>query len=153
MWATTPSEGSLITEHAHTLESSLQRCVVNVGISLLCDWDVFAFVYRHVTSLITAEQIARLVGYESAVVSSALDRLENQKLIECSRPSRGVRLYRVLSLKDAEHQRCLHELVTLSGSRAGRLELVRYLSPATGGAAFEESKSDGLHEVKGKDHV
>ncbi len=102
---------------------------MNVGISLLCDWDVFAFVYRHVTSLTTAEQIARLVGYESGVVGGALDRLESQKLIERSRPSRGVRLYRVLTSKDVEHQRCLQELVALSESRAGRLELARQLSP------------------------
>jgi DNA-binding transcriptional ArsR family regulator len=121
------------------LESSLQRCVVNVGISLLCDWDVFAFVYRHVTSLTTAEQIARLVGYESGVVGGALDRLESQKLIERSRPSRGVRLYRVLNSKDVEHQRCLQELVTLSESRAGRLELARQLSPVPSGCVRGEA--------------
>jgi DNA-binding MarR family transcriptional regulator len=124
---------SLITEREQTLESSLQRCVVNVGISLLCDWDVFAFVYRHVTSLTSADQIARFIGYESSVVGAALDRLERQKLIERSRPSRGVRLYRVLNSKDVEHRRCLRELVTLSESRAGRLELARQLSPVRSG--------------------
>jgi DNA-binding MarR family transcriptional regulator len=111
---------------------------VNVGISSLCDWDVFSFVYRHVTSLTTADQIARLVGYESGVVGCALDRLESRKLIERSRPSRGVRLYRVLSLKDVEHQRCVQELVALSESRAGRLELVRQLSPVRSGWVREE---------------
>jgi DNA-binding MarR family transcriptional regulator len=112
---------------------------VNVGISLLCDWDVFAFVYRHVISLTTAEQIARLLGYESAVVGDALDRLESQKLIERSRPSRGVRLYRVTNLKDVEYQRCLQELVSLSESRAGRLELVRQLSPVMSGSLRGEA--------------
>jgi MarR family len=102
---------------------------VNVGISLLCDWDVFAFVYRHVTSLTTAEQIARLIGYESAVVGGALDRLESRTLIERSRPSRGARLYRVINSKDVERQRFLQELVNLSESRAGRIELVRQLTP------------------------
>jgi DNA-binding MarR family transcriptional regulator len=128
-----------MTEREPTLESSLQRCVVNVGISLLCDWDVFAFVYRHITSLTTAEQIARLLGYESAVVGGALDRLESQKLIERSRPSRGVRLYRVTNSKDVEHQRCLQELVSLSESRAGRLELARQLSPVSSGSVRREA--------------
>lgn len=126
---------------------------MNVGISLLCDWDVFAFVYRHVTSLTTAEQIARLLGYESAVVGAALDRLESQKLIERSRPSRGVRLYRVTNSKDVEHQRCLQELVTLGESRAGRLELARQLSVLFRRASCEERRPDGLRQVKGKGYA
>ena len=120
----------IVIERERTLESSLRRCVNRVGISLLCDWDVFAFVYRHVTSLTSADHIARLVGYESKVVGGALDRLERQKLIERSRPSRGVRLYRVLASEDAEHQSCLRELLTLSESRTGRLELAKRLSIA-----------------------
>jgi DNA-binding MarR family transcriptional regulator len=127
--ATTLGDVKIIIERERTLESSLQSCVDRVGISLLCDWDVFAFVYRHVTSLTSADHIARLVGYESKVVGRALDRLERQKLIERSRPSRGVRLYRVLASKDVEHRSCLRELLTLSESRAGRLELAKRLSP------------------------
>jgi len=116
-------------EYERLLESSLRRWLDEVGISLLCDWDVFAFVYRHVVSLTSADQIARLVGYESKVVGGALDRLERQKLIERSRPSRGVRLYRVLNSNDSGHRRCLRELVTLSESRSGRLELAKQLNP------------------------
>jgi DNA-binding MarR family transcriptional regulator len=96
-------------------------------------------VYRHVTSLTTAEQIARLLGYESAAVGGALERLETQKLIESSRPSRGVRLYRVINSKDVEHQRCLQKLVSLSESRAGRIELARHLSPFSSGSLRGEA--------------
>lgn len=151
-WLTIPGEGGLINERVQTLESSLQSCVDNVGISSLCDWDVFAFVYRHVTSLTTAEQIARLLGYESGVVGAALGRLETQKLIECSRPSRGVRIYRVLNSNNLEHQRCLQELLTLSETRAGRLELARQLSPLRSGCVRKDAVS-GVHEVKGKSYV
>jgi hypothetical protein len=136
-WAIPKSKESLITKREQKLESSLQSCALNVGISLLCDWDVFAFVYRHVTSLTTAEQIARLLGYESGVVGGALDRLESQKLIERSRPSRGVRLYRVKNSNDVEHERCLRELVRLSESRAGRLELARQLNSVSSGSLRE----------------
>jgi DNA-binding MarR family transcriptional regulator len=125
------------------LESSLQSCVDSMGISLLCDWDVFAFVYRHVTSLTSADQIARLVGYESRVVGGALDRLERQQLIERSRLSRGVRLYRVLNSKDVEHRRCLRELLTLSESRAGRLELAKRL-PVQPDWVREERLADSM---------
>ena len=37
---------------------------MGVGISLLSEWDVLVFVYRHGASLTSAEQIARLIGYE-----------------------------------------------------------------------------------------
>jgi DNA-binding MarR family transcriptional regulator len=126
---------------------------VNVGITLLCDWDVFAFVYRHTTSLTAAEQIARLLGYESAVVGGALDRLESQKLINRSRPSRGVRFYRVTNSKDVEQQCCLRELVTLAESRAGRLELARQLSALFRRARREERCAEGLQQAKGKAYV
>jgi DNA-binding MarR family transcriptional regulator len=134
----------IIIERNRTLESSLQSCVDSVGISLLCDWDVFAFVYRHVTSLTSADHIARLVGYESRIVGRALDRLERQKLIERSRPSRGVRLYRVLASKDVEHRRCLRELLTLSESRVGRLELAKRLSPVRSGLVREAALLESM---------
>jgi DNA-binding MarR family transcriptional regulator len=122
-----------------------------MGISLLCDWDVFAFVYHHITSLTSADEIARLIGYESKVVGTALDRLTQQKLIERSRPSRGVRLYRVLASQDVEHRRCLRELVTLSESRAGRLELAKRLNPA--GSDWGTRGTGQLHEVKEKQNA
>jgi DNA-binding transcriptional ArsR family regulator len=136
---------TLIVGRERVLESVLQRCVDSVGISLLCDWDVFAFVYRHITSLTSADQIARLVGYESRVVGGALDRLERHKLIERSRPSRGVRFYRVLDSEDAEHRHCLRELITLSESRTGRLELARRLNPARSDSVREEPSADSMH--------
>jgi DNA-binding MarR family transcriptional regulator len=75
---------------ANPLQLSVQSCLDGTGISLLSEWDVLIFVYRHGASLTTADQIARLLGYESRVVSDVLDRLEREKLIERSRPSQGV---------------------------------------------------------------
>jgi DNA-binding MarR family transcriptional regulator len=100
-----------------------------VGISLLSEWDVLAFVYRHGASLISADQIARLIGYESTVVGSALDRLEREKLIERSRSSQGVHYFRILASTDAARQRCFQQLISLSESRAGRLLLTKRLEP------------------------
>jgi DNA-binding MarR family transcriptional regulator len=140
-------EVKLIIERDHGLESSLQSCVESVGVSLLCDWDVFAFVYRHATILTSADQIARLVGYESGVVGGALDRLERQKLIERSRLSRGVRIYRALTSKDVERERCLRELVILSESRAGRLELAKRLKSGRLEPSAEFTKAKGKGNV------
>jgi DNA-binding MarR family transcriptional regulator len=110
-------------------ESTVQSCLDTMGISLLSEWDVLAFVYRHGASLISADQIARLIGYESTVVGSALDRLEREKLIERSRSSQGVHYFRILASTDAARQRCFQQLISLSESRAGRLLLTKRLEP------------------------
>jgi DNA-binding MarR family transcriptional regulator len=111
------------------VEFAVQSCLESIGISLLCDLDVLAFVYRHGASLTSADQIARLIGYKSAVVSGALDRLEREKLIERSQPSQGVRFYRILASTDAARQGCVQQLVNLSRTRAGRVLLAKQLKP------------------------
>jgi DNA-binding MarR family transcriptional regulator len=120
---------------------SVESCLERVGISLLSEWDVFAFVYRHRARLISADQIACLIGYESTVVGGALDRLEREKLIEHSRLSQGVRFYRILSSTDAGHQRCLRQLVSLSESRAGRLRVAKLLTPARSESRREDQSA------------
>jgi DNA-binding MarR family transcriptional regulator len=102
-----------------------------MGISLLSEWDILAFVYRHGPSLTTTDQIARLIGYHSTVVSDALDRLERAKLIERSGPSQGegVCLHRMRASADARHRQCLQQFVSVSESRDGRLLLAKLLKP------------------------
>ena len=100
-----------------------------MGISLPCELDVLAFVYRHGTSLTSASQIARLIGYDSAVVSGALDRLERETLIERSQPRQEVCFYRIPASMDAGRQHCLQQLFSLSETRAGRVLLAKQLKP------------------------
>jgi DNA-binding MarR family transcriptional regulator len=123
------------------MELSVQNCLDGVGISLLCEWDVLLFVYRHGVSLTSANQIAGLIGYESEVVSDVLDRLEREKLIERSRPSQGVCFYRSLASTDAGHRRCIRHLITLSESRAGRLQLVERLKAVWSDSGREKQAS------------
>jgi DNA-binding MarR family transcriptional regulator len=109
------------------MELSIQSCLENVGISLMCEWDVLAFVSSRRTSLANADQIASLIGYEATAVRAALDRLEREKLIERSRPSQGASLFRLLTSTDAARQGCLLRLICLSKSRAGRVLLAGQL--------------------------
>ena len=123
------------------MELSVQNCLDDVGISLLSEWDILIFVYRHGASLASADQIARLIGYESSVVSYGLDRLEREKLIERSRPSRGLCFYRILASMDAGRRRCLRQLISLSESRAGRLQLAERLKTSWSDRGREEQAS------------
>jgi DNA-binding MarR family transcriptional regulator len=113
-------------------EGSIERCLEVVGISLLSEWDVLDFVHRHGKSLTSAQHMAHLIGYDSAVVKDALDRLVREGLIKRSRTSpQGICFYRILDSADAEHRRCLQQLISLSESRAGRLLLTKKLKAAS----------------------
>jgi DNA-binding MarR family transcriptional regulator len=132
------------------VELSVQACLESLSISRLCDWDVLAFVCRHGVSLTSAEQIGSLIGYDSGMVGDALNRLEDNNLIERSRPSRGVRFYRVLSSTEAGRS-SLQYLIGLSGSRTGRLMLVRQL--ANPPKPEREEQSARGQEMKGNDYA
>ena len=96
-----------------------------LGIESLCHWDVLVFLYRHQPSLVSAEHIARFLGYATAEVVAALDSLESSGLVERSRVSQGVRLYQVTASADLARRDALERLMTLADSHAVRLLLAR----------------------------
>ena len=97
-------------------------------ISSLAEWDVLVFIHRHGTSLASAENIARLLGYTPAIVSAALDSLSSKALIERSRNSHGVRVYRNSSaIYDRARRSSFEELISMADDRPGRLLLIRNL--------------------------
>jgi DNA-binding MarR family transcriptional regulator len=119
-----------------------------LGISRLSDWDVLAFIYRHGVSLASADQLARLTGYENTVFSAALDRLEAEKLIQRSRVSRGLCVYRVLEPTNAERSHCLENLLSLSRSREGRLMMKEQLKLVPT-ELRREGQSPEIHRTEG----
>jgi DNA-binding IclR family transcriptional regulator len=99
-----------------------------LGIARLAEWDVLMFIYRHGTSLADAERLARLLGYNRAAVGAALDTLTSSGLVQRSRNSNGIRLYRFADgIPDESRRRALEELTKLADERRGRLLLVRSL--------------------------
>jgi hypothetical protein len=111
----------------------VQECLKSLEISLLGDWDVLVFLYRHRASLASAEQLARLLGYPSKAVGDALDRLESQRLIQRSRSSQGVRFYQFLfSEANLAPESCFRRLMSLAENRTGRLLLVNNLRQRVG---------------------
>lgn len=69
---------SPITADEKPPELLIRSCLESLGILLLSEWDVLAFVCRHRTSLASAKRIACLIGYESTVVRNALYRLDGR---------------------------------------------------------------------------
>ena len=101
----------------------LEGWLRTLGIESLCQWDVLVFLYRHQASLVSAEHIARFLGYATAAVVAALDRLESSGLVERSRVSQGVRLYQLTAPADPTRRDALERLMTLADSHTVRLLL------------------------------
>ena len=97
-----------------------------LGIESLFQWDVLAFLYRHPSSLVSAEHIARFLGATAEVVA-ALDSVESSGLVERSRVSQGVRLYQLTAPADPTRRDALERLMTLADSHPVRLLLARKL--------------------------
>src|SRR5271157_3430644 len=103
----------------------VEEWLKTLGIESLCQWDVLVFQYRHQSSLVSAEHIARFLGYATAEVVAALDSLESSGLVERSRVSQGVRLYQLTAPADPTHRDALERLMTLADSHTVRLLLSR----------------------------
>jgi DNA-binding MarR family transcriptional regulator len=106
----------------------LRRHLENLSIGSLAEWDMLAFLYRHGSSIASAEQLARYVGYTSAVVEAALDSLTSTGLVVRSRNYGGVRLYQLNAAPaDAARRLSIAELNRIGAEREGRLLLIEYL--------------------------
>jgi DNA-binding MarR family transcriptional regulator len=96
-----------------------------LGIESLCQWDVLVFLYRHQSTLVRVEHIARFLGYATAEVAAVPDSLESSGLVERSRVSQGVRLYQVTAPADPARRDALERLLTLADRHAVRQLLGR----------------------------
>src|SRR5207245_1336159 len=85
----------------------------------------------HQSSLVSAEDIARILGYAAAEVVAALDSVDSSGLVERSRISQGVRLYQLTALPPEGVKngvgRALERLMSLVDSRTLRALQARRL--------------------------
>ena len=108
-------------------DAEVEGWLKTLGIESLCQWDVLVFLNGHRISLFGAENFAPLLGYSSGPVAAALDFLESLGLVERSRVSQGVRLYRFIVPADPERGDALEQLFALANSRGGRVVLSKKL--------------------------
>jgi biotin operon repressor len=123
---------------------SLRGHLDTLRISTVAQWDVLAFIHTHGTNLASAEHLSRLLGYGRATIGTALDSLAASGLIQRSRASRGLRLYRLATFPENDSRPLsLNELIKATGERSGRLLLTGYLGRAA--TRKERRESGGLH--------
>jgi len=118
------------------LEVLLRDSLASIGVSFLKEWQILLFVYRHGVVLTSIAQLARLLSSEGPRIGGTLDRLESRRLIEASRSSNGVRLYKVV-FSDDSRRHCFQQLLSLTRDRAARLMLPKLLKLEDATAAQE----------------
>jgi hypothetical protein len=111
-------------EHVPDL-SAVEHWLVTARITSLQHWDMLVFLCRHQTSLVSAEHIARLLGYATGEVVAALDHLESLGFVERSHVSQGARLYQFTTPANTPPGDACHRLMRVADSRAVRLLLAR----------------------------
>jgi hypothetical protein len=62
--------------HDDTPDIDLTGDLQSLGITSLCQWDVMVFLHRHGDTLTGANHLARLLGYETALIVTAIEALE-----------------------------------------------------------------------------
>jgi hypothetical protein len=103
--------------------------LMTLGVGSRCQWDVLVFLARHESTLLSAADLARLLGYASQTMVAALDHLESLALVARSRVSQGARLYQCAVPLDNARGPAWRQLLALATTRAGRLRLARQLRP------------------------
>ena len=98
-----------------------------LGIESLCQCEVLVFFHGHQMSLLVPAYLASLLGHEISLVSGALDILASLRLVERSRVSQGVRMYRFTVPADPQRRDASERLFALANSRAGRVVLSKKL--------------------------
>jgi circadian clock protein KaiC len=97
--------------------------LTTLGIWHLSEWDALMFLHSHGATLSGAPQIAHLLGYSEAEFVTALDRLESLGLVRRPLGGKGLCLYRFSLPKDQARLSSFVELMRLSETRTGRLQL------------------------------
>jgi hypothetical protein len=107
----------------HPSGADIDGWLHTLGITSLCQWDVLIFLYRHQTSLVGADLIARFLGYANGPIVAALDVLEGLGLVTRSRVSLIARLYQLSVPSDPPQRDAWARLLDLASNRAGRVHL------------------------------
>jgi MarR family len=110
-------------EQSPPLDPEIVGWLTTGGVTSLCQWDVLVFFYRHHTTLLGVEDLARLLGYTSHTILIVLDALEAQELLERSRVSQGARLSQCRVQADSPRGAAFARLYTLAADRAGRVRM------------------------------
>lgn len=91
----------------------MDECLAIWEISLLEEWDLLVFLYRHRNSLLTVEQMSLLVGYSKRAFAKALIKFETAGLVRRSHSSQGIQFTQLVTEVDVARRDSFELLVSL----------------------------------------
>ena len=113
-----------------------------------CELDLLMFLYRHRRTLLTNEQLAAFVGYDTKRVAKSSDILIEAGLLERTQNTmHASRMYH-LTLRGPEREG-LKKLLEAAATRAGRQEILSVLlnSPQNGKPAGDSSSTRKIQAI------
>jgi DNA-binding MarR family transcriptional regulator len=130
-------------------DSEFRELVAHAGLLReACDLDLLVFFWRHPRALLTSEQLAAYIGYDSGAVARSIEGLIAAGLLSRSQdptPHAG-RLY-VLK-RNGTHGRWLTSLLETASTREGRQSLLRALKSGSS-ARVDNPRPRSLRKVIG----
>jgi DNA-binding MarR family transcriptional regulator len=116
-------------------QKDIQRLLASApAIAGACELDLLVFFYRHPRSLLTNEQVAVLVGYDTKQIARAIESFVEGGLLERTQDSmHAARLY--VLLLEAPQDRGLKQLLALASTHQGRADILQALVPGRSGAS------------------
>ena len=110
------------------------------SITSACDLDLLLFFTRHSGALLTADHIAAFVGYDTRVVTEAIERFVVAGMVSRLQVAdRPVSLYVVAA--DDRRSEALFSLLDIASSRPGMLAVKDALSSRTSGGRASHGRS------------
>jgi hypothetical protein len=107
-----------------------------------CELDLLGFLCRHPRTILTNEQLAAFVGYDTKQIAQAIDAFIVAGLLERTQnPMHAARMY--LLLLEGPHGGGLTVLLDMASTRQGRRDILQLLAPAQFNPAGDRPQRNG----------
>ncbi|HEX5431690.1 MAG TPA: hypothetical protein VFW83_06975 [Bryobacteraceae bacterium] len=116
---------SLNAQTQREIQRLLARAPVVAG---RCELDLLVFFYRHPRSILTNEQLAAMVGYDTRQIAQAIEAFIDAGLLERTQNTmHAARMY--VLLLEGPRMGGLKSLLEMASTYAGRMEILQGLAP------------------------
>lgn len=127
--------------------ADVHHCLRTVGVESLCRLDVLSFLYRHRTTLLPPERLARLLGYRIELVVAALESLAALRLLQWVIKSPDASSCRLMLQPWQSQSDALERLLALGEHRSGRLLLSQHLWQGECAGQFLDEAEEVLDKI------
>ena len=125
----------------------IQRLLASATvIASACELDLLVFLTRHPLTLLTNEQLAAFVGYDTKRIAKSVEAFIEAGLLERTQnTTHAARMY--VLLLDGPRTGEIQALVDLASTRQGRGAVLQVLAAGRRNARLEQPRSKRFHAI------